>query len=201
MPSDIPWSDDVLQLKGLFNKRDAAYINTTQQIVDTISTTVLPALYEVINVPTDNVKWIDFQTTDTLMVVVCSVGYLPSDVPTFISDMSGEIPDVPDMVEQIVRIGIPYEFVLAPPDQIVEYMHMLIENHKTGGPTLIELTDVIITDDEDEDEEPVDEMSFSASSPEEPPASFAAQFDPSSLTEAQRAHLLVFQHHTRGKVH
>lgn len=182
---DIAYTDDTLFVKRLFSERDDAYIASTQLIVDVIGPTVLEALYEVFNVPVDDVKWLDFSQTDNLLIVVCSIAFNPQEgIPEFIEDTieTNSIPNVNEVIEQNVRVGIPYELVMKDPEEIVDFIDALVDSHMNGGPSLIQTTNNL------------DGADFITSST-------ILEDRDASLTDAQRQSLLLFTHTTQGKLH
>lgn len=189
MSNEIEYDDETLFVKRLFDERDAAYIASTQLIVDVIGPTVLEALYEVFNVPVDDVRWMDFHTTPNLLIVICSISFNPRrGVPEFVEDtVTDPIPDVDQVIEQTVRIGIPYEIVMTSPDRIVQFLDGLVESHMNGGPTLIEHNASTVFD--------VSEYEPEIEEDKTPPIQTV------ELTEEQRLQLLMFQHATKGKLH
>lgn len=184
MSDDIVYGDETKFVQRLFEERDAAYIASTQLIVDVIGPTVLEALYEVFNVPTDHVRWLDFQTTPNLLIVICSISFNPSEgIPEFIADTTDDVPMVNQVIDQTVRIGIPYEIVMADPEKIVEFLDALVDSHNNGGPTLIEhnVRTAFDVSEYEDDEEPSTTEKL--------------------LTEDQRLQALMFERMTKGKVH
>ncbi len=185
MSDDIVYDDETKFVQRLFEERDAAYIASTQLIVDVIGPTVLEALYEVFNVPTDHVRWLDFQTTPNLLIVICSISFNPTEgIPEFVEDTTNDVPMVNQVIDQTVRIGIPYEIVMADPEKIVEFLYALVDSHNNGGPTLIEhnvRTAFDVSEYDEEDSEPTSEERI--------------------LTEEQRMQALMFANMSKGKVH
>jgi hypothetical protein len=186
---NIIYDEDTIELQELFATREAMYSDITQDIVDLIGPTVLEALYRLIDVPTDAIRWLDFKSTDNLVIVMCGVTYNPSvTVPKFITDTALEVIYSPTPVEQTVRIGIPYEMVLAAPEDILAFLQALVVSHKSGGPSLIEHLDIETLLDESPNEEThshrVDDV-----------------FDPTNLSTIQKQQLLFFQHETKDKLH
>lgn len=193
---EVELDEATLEVKGLFDKRDEAYIDATQEIVDAIGPTVLEALYSVFGVPQDDVKWLDFQSTDSLLIVICSVRYNPSvHTPQFIEMTVDRVPKVDFEIDQTIRIGIPYEVVMQDAGKIVDFLGALVASHKEGGPTLIQHTDVREAKEHDDiTEEVVAEQQVS-------PHAEAAVFSTEGLTLDQKQQLLIMQHQSRGKVH
>lgn len=185
----IEYDDETKEVQRLFVERDEAYVNATQDIVNVIGPTVLEALYEVFEVPQDAVRWLDFQSTDNLLIVICSIKYNPSiSIPEFIKRTREAIEHVENEVEQPVRIGIPYELVLSDPEEIVDFIYALVESHQTGGPTLIEHLEA--------------ETELSETTLHHVPVAIdAGEFNPAELTLEQKQQLLIFQHHTKDKLH
>jgi hypothetical protein len=189
---DIVYDEDTMTVKKLFADRDTAYVDATQEIVNRIGGTLLEALYELFDVPQEDVRWLDFQSTENLLIVICSISYNPSVlIPEFIALTRNNIQQVNGVIEQTVRVGIPYELVLAEPVEIVEFMESLIEQHQQGGPSLIEHVDHELSEVEN-----IQVHHVSSPKPVDPD-----EFNPAELSTEQRRQLLIFQHHTKGKVH
>jgi hypothetical protein len=189
----IEYDESIDELKSMFEAREAVYQEITQDIVDFIGPTVFEALFILFNVPNKDVRWLDFKSTDNLLIVTCSVIYDPSGVvPQFIVDTIPELPQSSDRIEQTVRLGIPYELVLAAPEDIVAFLQALITSHKNGGPSLIQHISTDTAVEEVEYEEPPQKQ-HKTHDPD--------VFDPSPLSAAQRQQLLFFQHITKDKVH
>jgi hypothetical protein len=182
--------EEALRVKQMFIDRDNDYVDATQEIVDEIGPTLLEALYRLFNVPTSDVRWLDFAASETLMILVCGITYDPSvGVPKFVIDTQTTVPKTRGKIEQTVRIGIPYELIMADPDEIMGFMNALIRSHNAGGPTLIEHLDGEAVDDQprfDDDLEVTTDRQ---------------EFNPRSLTYEQKQQMLIFQHQSKGKVH
>lgn len=194
---DTPVFDkETLELKQLFVDRDNDYIDATQEIVDAIGPTLLEALYRLFGVPVNDVRWLDFASSTSIMIVTCGIAYNPSvSVPKFISDTQHVIPKVSIKFEQTVRIGIPYELVLSEPEEILDFLSALIRSHIDGGPTLIEHLDQETVEQQPQfdDAELVDQRQGRAVD--------AGEFNPGGLTYEQKQQMLIFQHQSKGKVH
>lgn len=187
MDTSIKYSEQITDIKELFDTREAVYLEITQDIADVISPTVLEALYTLFDVPSDDVRWLDFRSTDNLLIVTCSITYNPSvTIPQFILDTTDKVEYSSDRIEQTVRVGIPYELVMEPPEDIIAFITALIESHKNGGPSLIEhmSTDTVIDNGGNRTSNHNDDV-----------------FDPSTLSPTQRQQLLFFQHETKDKIH
>lgn len=193
---DVPvFDEETLELKQMFVDRDNDYIDATQEIVDAIGPTLLEALYRLFGVPVEDVRWLDFASSQTIMIVTCGIAYNPSEsVPKFISDTQFDVPKVRIKFEQTVRIGIPYELVLADPEDILEFMSALIRSHIDGGPSLIEHLD----DSEIEQQPQFDDAELVEHRGR---AVDAGEFNPGDLTYEQKQQMLIFQHQSKGKVH
>jgi len=192
---EIVYDEKTLHVKQLFEERDVLYMEATQRIVDTIGPTVLEALYHTFAVPPDDVHWLDFQTTDNLLIVICSITYNPSvHTPGFIRDTVTTVPRVDFPIEQTIRIGIPYEVVTKDAEEIVEFLHALVNSHKEGGPTLIEHTDV-------KEAEAQTSENQGGEQPQTVHDNDVGVFNPANLTLEQKQQLLMFQHQTKGKIH
>lgn len=193
--NDVEYDDDIHELKDLFEAREAVYYEITQEIVDIIGPTVFEGLFMLFNVPNEDVRWLDFKSTDNLLIVTCSVIYNPSgEVPQFILDTTQELPQSSERIEQTVRLGIPYELVLSPPEDILAFLQALIVSHKNGGPSLIQhLSTDTVTEDDIQQEVPAPVQHHNTHDPD--------IFDPSPLTATQRQQLLFFQHETKDKLH
>lgn len=194
---DMPvFDEETLELKQMFIDRDNDYIDATQEIVDTIGPTLLEALYRLFGVPVDDVRWLDFASSETIMIITCGIAYNPSvSIPKFISDTQHIIPKVSIKFEQTVRIGVPYELVLADPDEILDFMSALIRSHIDGGPTLIEHLEQETVEQQPQfdDAELVEHRQGRAVD--------VGEFNPSELTNEQKQQMLIFQHQTKGKLH
>jgi len=179
---EIEYDEDTLKLKQLFYDRDDAYTTATQTIVDMIGPTVLEAMYELFQVPVEQVKWLDFQSTDNLLIVVCAIQYNPSKgTPQFIQNVQSNRTEHNGLVSQTFRLGVPFEVVLSTSENVLNFLTALVASHKNGGPTLIQ---EMMSDVEEQDKKPQhDEPS------------------PVKLTPLQTQQLLMFQHQTKGKVH
>lgn len=189
---DVVLDDDTIALQELFAERDQAYADATQEIVDVIGPTLLEALYHIFGVPTDDVTWLDFQSTENLLIAICSVKYNPAvHTPQFIADTTEQPLKVDCIVEQTIRIGVPYEVVMKSSDEIINFINALAASHKNGGPTLIEHTDIREAEDDE-----VHAVSHEATS-----TSDVSTFSPDGLTAEQKQQMLLMQHQTRGKVH
>lgn len=191
----VELDEKALHVQQLFEERDDQYIEATQRIVDAIGPTVLEALYHVFAVPPDDVHWLDFQSTEHLLIIICSITYNPSVyTPVFIRDTVTAVPRVDFMIDQTVRIGIPYEVVSKTTEEIVDFMTALVNSHKEGGPTLIEHTDVQESKAQTTENE-------GGEQPQQALDGDVGVFTSDSLTLEQKHQLLLFQHQTKGKIH
>ena len=191
---DVELSEDTIRLKQLFADRDNDYIDATQEIVDIIGPTLLDALYRLFNVPVMDVRWLDFSSATSIIIITCGIAYDPSEgIPKFILDTNHTIPKDAGRVEQVVRIGVPYELVMADSDKIVAFMSALVMSHASGGPTLIEHMDESTVVPERYDDAAIKRDGTVAQD--------ASDFNPNRLTPEQRQQLLIFQHQSKGKIH
>lgn len=181
----IVYDEDTLRLMKMFHDRDDAYTTATQAIVDQIGPTVLEALYELFRVPVEQVKWLDFQSTDNLLIIICAIQYDPSVfVPPFVDDIRVDsLPvDKPSVVSQTVRIGIPFEVVMTTSETIYNFLSALVDSHKSGGPTLIQQMGQTSTEKPARNKQP-------------------QQTTPVELSLDQKMMLLTLQRQTRRKIH
>jgi hypothetical protein len=170
--------DSLEQLLTLLNERDEAYAEYTEAIADAIRPTVLAALQELLNIKDSQVEWSEIYISmeDLALHIICTVTYTPSDViPSFVTRMAPRvITDSPNDV-RVVRIGIPIAYSSHPKDEILKFLHQLVEEQQKiiPEPAITASGDIQVLD----------------------------QFDLSDLSKDQVAQLLVFQHLNPGVKH
>jgi hypothetical protein len=170
--------DGLEQLLTLINEREEAYAEYTEAIADVIRPTVLAALQELLNIKDHQVEWSEIYISmeDLALHIICTVTYGSDDVvPAFVTRIAPRVmTDSPNDV-RVVRIGIPIAYSAHPKDEILEFLHQLVDEQQKAipEPATVASGDTQVLD----------------------------QFNLSKLTKDQVAQLLVFQHLNEGVKH
>lgn len=177
-------------LLSMFDARDAMWGKHTRQIGALIQPTVLEALYDLFDVPTDSVEWMDLQIVETVLVVICNITYDPATTTSVFLQRVDQVkqPETPIQVQRLLRIGVPLAIAFSSKEEIKEFL--------TRIP--VESTD----DDTDEGAPTVSEdlPEYEGADPELPsPASqnkgaSVLGFDTSDLSEDQINRLMLYHH-------
>jgi hypothetical protein len=120
-----------VKLIELFEKREEAYQQATRGLLDNVSN-ITEAMTMLIGLPADQIKWVDIEYADTLLVMHIIINYDPCSTPAFVTNFAPPLEDVDrdgegDIVniEQLLRIGIPQDLIFAPPTDIVNFFNSL----------------------------------------------------------------------------
>jgi hypothetical protein len=117
--------EQLSELMRLIEKREEIIDDLTAEIMDRIEPYVLDVLYELFNLPEEDVKWLDIQNVDNILMLTCSVAFDPRKIPPYIAKLF--IPDPEDLYENIVhkmiRIGVPMALIFGPRYKVVEFFN------------------------------------------------------------------------------
>lgn len=178
-------------LLTMFDARDAMWSKHTRQIASVINPTVLDALRELFDVPSDDIEWMDLQIVETVLVIVCNITYDPMLTSSVLLQRvdQAQRPNVPIRVQRLLRIGIPLAVVFSSKEEVIEFLTKLP----------VETTDDEYTDDVNIDDPDLPEYE-GADADAKPPTSSPAGvaqvmgFDTSDLSEDQIKSLMLYRH-------
>lgn len=170
-------------LLNMFDARDSMWAKHNKQIAGVIAPTVLEALYDLFELGTDSIEWVDLQIMETILLIVCNVTYDPvSTESSFLRRIDEATrPDTPIQVQRYLRIGVPLAIVFSPKDEIKEFL-MRVPVETTDG-----------TDISDEVFEP-EHPELTPSVPPHATGSKVQGFDTSTLNEDQIKRLMLYHH-------
>lgn len=139
---------------------------------------VTNALEMMIQIPPEDIKWIEIDVNDDILIMGLAVRFPADDIPMFVqifdpSSVEGIDDDV-ETINQLIRVGLPLSLIERPVEDIIQFFHDLANGH------------------EPDHEEPT-------SSDE--PAIMDTTFDSSELTAEQTQKLLLFQHSMSNHKH
>lgn len=111
-------------LLAMFDARDGMWAKHNRLIAAVIKPTVLDALYDLFDVPSDDVEWVDLQLMETVMLVVCTITYDPASTGSIFLQQVDQAkrPDTPIRVQRFLRIGIPLAIAFSPKDEIKRFL-------------------------------------------------------------------------------
>lgn len=173
-------SSTVMKLYRLQGDRDVIHEQMTTEMFNGVPN-VVEALTMMLDLPEDDIKWVEFEMSDDVMVLGIAIKFSPHDIPMFVEifaphSMDNVDPDV-DVVKQLIRVGLPLEYADKSPKDIIQFFH--------------DLAPSISGDDTDEP----DDVTGGD------PTIMDQTFNTSQLTEEQTQKLLLFQTHTSGVKH
>lgn len=167
------------QLLTLVDERDLSRLYYNKQISELIAPTMLLAVVEMLELPTDQIEWVDVEVTDTVLVLVINVMFDPSTQLSPFLD-NGQINKDAALIQKSVRIGLPLPMVFAEPGEIKAFLYKSLNiPDPNADPTQTEVK--------------VDEPTEVKA--EDKPSTI---FDSASLTKDQIQQMLMFQHLTLG---
>ncbi|TFH10490.1 MAG: hypothetical protein E4H14_02395 [Candidatus Thorarchaeota archaeon] len=110
---------------SLFEERDSLYKKSTETIILAVENTALAALYELFDVPKDDVAWMEVQLFEDLLLLICSITY---DGKTEASSIIQQLAPVPAEIThqphaRIIRIGVPLQLIFSSKKKIIKYMN------------------------------------------------------------------------------
>lgn len=165
--------EKIEELLALFDSRESLRNACNRKIAALLSPTLLLALFELINVTTENLVWEDMQVIESVLVIRVEVTYDPtkemSEFLQLISPKSSTDPGA-TMIQRTFQLGIPLVTVFNDKDQLKQWIvEMARNNHATSSET-------------------------------KPPAPVPApnHFDVTDLSKEQITQLLFFQQQTKG---
>lgn len=171
-------------LLTMFDARDSMWVKHNKQIAGVIAPTVLEALYELFELDTDSIEWVDLQIMDNIMLIVCNVTYDPVNTRSSFLHRIDEaaLPDASIQVQRYLRIGVPLAIVFSPKDEIKEFlMRVPVEN----------AADIDASDDVFESDHP----ELEAVAPKRA-GNKVHGFDTATLDEDQIKRLMLYHHTT-----
>lgn len=164
------------QLLTLVDERDLSRLSFNKQIAELIAPTMLMAVVQLLELPNDQIEWVDVEVTDTVLVLAIRVMFNPSssELSPFLANQN--INKEATLVEKTVRIGLPLPMVFAEPDEIKAYIRQ-------------------VSGIADPNVEPPVEASSTSVEVDKPSTDI---FDSATLTKDQIQQMLMFQHLTLG---
>lgn len=91
-----------------------------RQIAELVNPTFITAVVELLDLPYDQIEWVDIDVTDVAFILVVSVTYTPGvDTSPFLGQSSVENAA---MIQKNIRVSIPLSKLFDPVDEIKEYL-------------------------------------------------------------------------------
>lgn len=156
-------SNDLAALRDIFSTRQRVYDEHTDIILKKISH-ITNALFNIFQLPHENVVWEDVLVEDGVLVVVATIFYRPDQISPYIATIAPPMDELSsdiEGVEQLIRVGIPLPLVFSSQESIEKFLIGIVK--KTEDPAI--------------------------EAPKVPTA-----FIDDYLTKEQREQLLLFQH-------
>jgi hypothetical protein len=118
--------DPHAKLGELFMRRDAQYRAVTDRIFEMLPT-VCDALYDLFELPHDQVEWNDIDVIDDAIVIQVTIMYTPTSISPFVQMFapSATVPEEVESISQLVRVGIPAHMAFAPKDDIIRFFRAI----------------------------------------------------------------------------
>lgn len=143
---------------------------------------VTRALETMLGLPPDDIKWVEIEASDGILLMGVAIKFPADRVPMFVqifapTSIEGIDDDV-DIINQLIRIGVPLELVDKDVGDIIQFFYDLANENE----------------DEDGTEEG-DPSTLAVSTPDNP------IFDSTELTLEQTQKLLLFQNHISDVKH
>lgn len=153
-------TNDLDSVFQMFVKRQSMYDDLSESIVQAIKPTVLDAVVEVLEVQYDKVTWLDInfydysfeKFEDAVLMISCVVEYdNENQIPALMYQISPQPdPDTDDMNKRMVRVGVPFEFVMQSKEDIKMMLYRtLLGDLQHAGPSEDDLWDSIVQGAED----------------------------------------------------
>lgn len=141
--------DKINEFKELLIRRDSEFRKQTELLFDAISP-VIDLLYELFQLPVEDVLWSELEVTDDALVLTASITFAPDAISPFVATFApADVANDPDVayVEQVVRIGIPLPIAFGSEDDLRHFFDNLPVKQMTDTqPPEEDLTD--LTDDQ-----------------------------------------------------
>lgn len=126
------------QLMALIADREAHYHTRTNEILSSVPN-VTRALFDLIDIPEENMSWVDADIMDDLLVVAVTVSYAPDETPVFIRTYAplNSMVDDDDVenIEQLIRVGIPLVMVFEPSIDIITFLKSVTQPTTATAPS------------------------------------------------------------------
>lgn len=110
------------QLLAIVDERDLKRLEYNRQIADLVAPTFLTAVVEMLELPTDQIEWVDIDVTDSMVFTLkLSVTYTPGvDTSPFL----GTAPtDNAAFVQKNLRVSLPLSHVFDSVEDIKKLLH------------------------------------------------------------------------------
>lgn len=142
---------------------------------------VVDALMDMIQLPSEDIKWVEIDITDDIVIIGMAIRFPANDIPMFVQIFApSSVEDIDadaDVINQLIRVGLPLGLVDQSVMDIIHFFHDLANGIET-----------------DQAGDPVDESTLE-------PSLVDTSFSTSELTLEQTQKLLLFQHHTSDVKH
>lgn len=108
-------------LLKLVDERDLTYLDYNKALSGMLQDTMLTAVVELLDVPTDQLEWLELSVSSSVLVLIMAVMYNPCEDT---SPLLGPIP--PDsnavLIQKTLHIGLPLEMVFESSEIIKEFL-------------------------------------------------------------------------------
>lgn len=147
---------------------------------------VTHALEVMLELPPDDIKWMEIEVMEDVLLMGIAVRFPADDIPMFVQifapDSVKNIDDDVETINQLIRVGLPLKLLSGEVGDIIQFFYDMANS--SGD----------IDDDNDGAEEIEGVISSTADTT-------SPIFDSSELTPEQTQKLLLFQHHTSDVKH
>jgi hypothetical protein len=148
---------------------------------------VTHALEAMLELPPENIKWVEIEVLDEILLMGIAVKFPADDIPMFVQifapDSVKDIDEDVETINQLIRVGLPLRLLGGEVGDIIQFFHDIANSSGSAD------------DDDDDDAEEIEGVASIA------PETISPIFDSSELTLEQTQKLLLFQHHTSEVKH
>lgn len=123
---DLNLTEELLEL---IEERDKAVKYLTARIFDKIKPNVLDTLYELFELPIEDISWEDVQFIEGVLLIICTISYEPNKSTSFIQKLfpPSPIDHLVARTHKLIRIGIPIAYVFGTKEELVEFLHQVAD--------------------------------------------------------------------------
>lgn len=127
------------RVKNILDERDEAYMKASEDAFALVEHTAQEALYALFDVPTEYVRWIDLVASETSMMFVCGITFRADSIPDVLLVLRPQLHvelqkmSADAVMEQIIKIGVPYELITASPETIYRFFIMMLDKYAEGA--------------------------------------------------------------------
>lgn len=132
--------EQIEHLLGLFDKRQKARNACNREIAETLTPSVLSAIFELVNVPTDAIVWEDMDVVQSILVIRAEITYSPAkEMSQFLTLVMPSVQgENPVQIQRTITLGIPLTVVFQEKETIKGWLMSVAMGNKTEEPLTAE---------------------------------------------------------------